>query len=190
MRQSRAEDAEIHFSFEQYSLPDQIARLRSGAIDIGLAASISDEPTGIDTDVNAMVMSRDPLMMALPMRHVLAEQSVIRELRADLGPFMLVDCCPTDANRIRELVEHSGGGVPRVEFVTSLGLLLTRVAAGEGVGLVSAAQAQDIARPDVTFRPLEPRYARMTIYLLKRQGEESVLATRFMQRARRLHVRQ
>jgi DNA-binding transcriptional LysR family regulator len=70
-----------------------------------------------------------------------------------------------------------------VEYVVSVELLLTLVAAGYGVGLIGASQAETIRRKDLMTRPLGVRGAAITTFLIRRRDDPSAALTRFIERA-------
>jgi DNA-binding transcriptional LysR family regulator len=80
------------------------------------------------------------------------------------------------------------GRARRLQFVTSIELLLTLVASGKGAGLIGAGLARTIHRHDLAFRPLRTRRPKVTTLLLRRNDDESPLITRFVERAQRVSL--
>jgi hypothetical protein len=72
------------------------------------------------------------------------------------------------------------------DHVTSLGVMLTLVGAGYGIGFAIGAQVQTWRRPDIAIRPLAGITPTLTTYLMRRQSEPSEPMKRFLQRARGL----
>ena len=54
-----------------------------------------------------------------------------------------------------------------VEYVASMDMMLTLVAAGYGVGFANAARIRVLSRPDIVMRPLATPNAIHTTYLLR-----------------------
>ncbi|MDS4056662.1 LysR substrate-binding domain-containing protein, partial [Accumulibacter sp.] len=69
-----------------------------------------------------------------------------------------------------------------VDEVTSLGVMLTLVGAGYGIGFAIASQVQTLQRPDISIRPLAGTPPMLSTYLLRRQGEPSEPMKRFIER--------
>ena len=71
-----------------------------------------------------------------------------------------------------------------VDHVISLGVLLTLVGAGYGIGFAIAAQVQALNGPDIATRPLAGGPPLLATYMLHRPGEPPEPLKRFLQRAR------
>src|SRR3546814_17460302 len=57
-----------------------------------------------------------------------------------------------------------------VDEVTSLGVMLTLVGAGYGIGFAIASQVQTLQRPDISIRPLAGIPPMLSTYLLRRRS--------------------
>ncbi|MCP5131183.1 MAG: LysR family transcriptional regulator, partial [Pseudomonadales bacterium] len=74
---------------------------------------------------------------------------------------------------------------PKVaDHVTSLGVMLTLVGAGYGIGFAIGSQVQTWQRPDIAIRPLAGTAPTLTTFLLRRQGEPSEPMKRFISRVK------
>jgi DNA-binding transcriptional LysR family regulator len=141
----------VDFSFRgEMLVPDQVAGLRAGAIDLGLLRPPVDDP-----GLRLITLRRDRLLVVLPEDHPLARRRRLRP--ADLA----------DA----DLVVHAGGGrsmmhgtvvglcraagfEPRVRHeVAETSTLVTFVAAGLGLAVVPQPVAA-LGVPGATYRPL------------------------------------
>jgi len=72
--------------------------------------------------------------------------------------------------------------LPKVaDHVTSLGVMLTLVGAGDGIGFAIGSQVQTWERPDIVIRPLADLAPTLTTYLLRRQSVPSEPMKRFIQ---------
>jgi len=71
-----------------------------------------------------------------------------------------------------------------VDEVTSLGVMLTLVGAGYGIGFAIASQVQTLQRPDISIRPLAGIPPMLSTYLLRRRGEPSEPMRRFIERVK------
>jgi hypothetical protein len=87
-------------------------------------------------------------------------------------------------HRIEAMLE--GATVKVVDRVTSLGVMLTLVGAGYGIGFAIASQVQTLQRPDIAIRPLAGTPPTLSTYVLRRQGEPSEAVKRFVERVKRM----
>lgn len=70
------------------------------------------------------------------------------------------------------------------DHAATLGVMMTLVGAGYGIGFAIAAQMASIHRPDVVIKPLVGRGLTLTTYLLRPTDEPSEPLARFVERAR------
>jgi DNA-binding transcriptional LysR family regulator len=77
---------------------------------------------------------------------------------------------------------------PKVtDRVTSMGVMLTLVAAGYGIGFAIGAPVQALQRADIAIRPLAGfKQPTLTTFLLRRQGQPSEPIKRFLARVKAL----
>lgn len=87
-------------------------------------------------------------------------------------------------HQIQAVLEGAAVSPKVVDHVTSLGVMLTLVGAGYGIGFAIASQVQTLQRPDIAIRPLAGVPPTLSTYLLRRQGEPSGAVKRFMRRVR------
>jgi len=76
-----------------------------------------------------------------------------------------------------------------VEYVASMDMMLTLVAAGYGVGFANAARMRVLNRPDIVMRPLAAQNVIHTTYLLRPESDPGTPAAisldRFIARLRK-----
>jgi len=82
------------------------------------------------------------------------------------------------------MLQDAGAPLKLVDDVTSLGVMLTLVGAGYGIGFAIASQVQTLQRPDISIRPLAGTPPMLSTYLLRRQGEPSEPMKRFIERVK------
>ena len=128
----------------------------------------------------------DPLAVIVPARHPLlahVEVPLVEALK-----FPLVLCHPESGSgcrhQIQALLQDAGTPLKLVDEVTSLGVMLTLVGAGYGIGFAIASQVQTLQRPDISIRPLAGSPPVLSTYLLRRRGEPSEPMKRFIERAK------
>jgi DNA-binding transcriptional LysR family regulator len=140
----------IELNLRELVTQDQIAALRTGGIDAGLL-----RPPLAGPDLRAARLEREPLRVALPLGHPLAEEESVDPAALDGQP--LITYPPVEGRYLHDLV-HSvlrlGGVTPgRVQHVSQTHSILALVGAGIGFALVP--QAAERLRPmDVVLRPL------------------------------------
>jgi DNA-binding transcriptional LysR family regulator len=135
--------------------PEEIApRLQAGELDLALLFEF-DEPASIE-GLTRVELLEDPLYLALPREHVLAEKSRLRlqDLRGEAW-VQTSRSSPCARHVVRSC--HAAGFEPNVSFEsddyqTVQGL----VAAGVGVALIPEL-ALSVVREDIAIRALSPR---------------------------------
>src|ERR1700722_2429105 len=151
----RARHPEVELTLAEGE-PEQIEpRLRAGEIDLALLFEFGD-PSPAD-ELARVALIEDPLYLALPREHVLAQK---RRLRLGaLGSEAWVQ--PSSASPCAQQVVrscHAAGFEPNVAFEsddyqTVQGL----VAAGGGVALIPELALNPVVREDIAIRALSPR---------------------------------
>jgi len=128
----------------------------------------------------------DPLAVVLPVRHPLAAYK--RVTLADALQHPLVLCHPQAGSGCHQQIDtllRSVDAQPTVaDHAATLGVMMTLVGAGYGIGFAVAAQTGNLHRPDVVIKPLSGRGLRLTTYLLRPADESSEPLMRFVERAR------
>jgi DNA-binding transcriptional LysR family regulator len=178
----RAEEPEIEIRLSEVPLAEQLRGLRAGDFMIGFAHTAD-----VGDGVVAEPIWRDPLVIAVPARHVLLayKEVPLHEIRG----YPLVLCDPhvcegycRELHRLLQTLEHK---LTVVEEVSSLDMMLTLVGAGYGVGFMTATKIPLSQRPDVVIRPLALDSAVMTTYLLRPDSSDlSASLERFIDRLR------
>jgi DNA-binding transcriptional LysR family regulator len=136
--------------------PEEIApRLRAGEFDLALLFEFDEPADGLD-GLKRIELLEDPMYLALPQTHPLAEKSGLRlqDLRGDAW-VQTSHSSPCARHVVRSC--HAAGFEPNVSFEsddyqTVQGL----VAAGVGVALIPEL-ALSIVREDIAIRALAPR---------------------------------
>ena len=177
----RQEEPEVEIRFFEVPLSQQLKGLHNDLLDIGFALS-----DGVNDGLVAELAWSDPLSVIVPARHPLLEHVQVK-LR-DALKFPLVLCHPDAGSGCHNQIQAVLNGaavLPKVaDHVTSLGVMLTLVGAGYGIGFAIASQVQTLNRPDIAVRPLAGTPPMLSTYLLRRRAEPSEPTKRFLERAR------
>jgi len=199
LRRTYGEDSAISIYVMQCPLSEQLRLLRSGLLDVGLTATAPDLRafaategaklpipllSGLGDDIDASPIWKDALMAVLEREHPLASLAGIDWDSLAAEQVILLGERSITSEESVTLVELNGPS-RRLEYVPSVELLLTLTAAGKGIGLIGAALAKTIHRDDLVLRPLKTSRAKITTFLLRRNGDQSPLVDRFLERVQR-----
>jgi DNA-binding transcriptional LysR family regulator len=148
---------------------DSIPRLRAGELDMALShdaalETVRDEPITIGdaapqtraAGIELVHLFDDPMYVAMPLGHPLADSSVLGLACFAEESWMLATTtsCPDSRRFLRAC--HAAGFEPRIAFQNDdYPAMLGFVAAGVGVALIPDMVTRGI-RDDVVVRPLEP----------------------------------
>ena len=181
LARSREEEPELNIRVFELPFAQQLKGLHNDLLDIGFALS-----DGVNDGLVAELAWSDPLSVIVPARHPLLEHVQVK-LR-DALKFPLVLCHPDAGSGCHNQIQAVLNGAtipPKVaDHVTSLGVMLTLVGAGYGIGFAIASQVQTLNRPDIAVRPLAGTPPMLSTYLLRRRAQPSEPTKRFLERAR------
>lgn len=181
LARNREEEPELEIRVVELPFSQQLEGLRDDLLDIGFALS-----DAVTAGLIAEAVWTDPLSVIVPARHPLLADAEVR--LDDALKFPVVLCHPEAHSGCHHQIQVvlEGATVPPrvVEQVTSLGVMLTLVGAGYGIGFAVASHVQPLPRPDIVIRPLAGVPPPLSTYLLRRQGEPSAPMKRFMRRMR------
>ena len=157
--------------------PAQVARLTSGALDVGLLRPPVRVP-----ELAVEIVAREPLLAVLPAAHPLSAQAEIRV--ADLADIPFVAYPSAARSVLHESVEkicEEHGFRPRVQLeVAETATLVAFVAAGIGVSLVPAAVA-NLAINGAVYRPLADTDITVELAFAWRRNDTSSVVTRALE---------
>jgi DNA-binding transcriptional LysR family regulator len=177
---------------------DSIPMLRSGELDMAIShdamGSEIDEhghlvviarqgPADIDgpADVELVHLFDDPMYVAMPVGHALADTDPLELASFATEPWMLAttDSCPDSRLFLRAC--HAAGFEPRIAFQNNdYPAILGFVAAGVGVALVPDMVARGV-RDDVVVRELDPAAPVRPIFAVLPSGYRSPAATAMLE---------
>lgn len=181
LAQSREEAPEVDIHIMHNTLPVQLGQLYSGLLDVAFSLSPRD-----DQQLRSVPLWKDAAVLVMRPDHSLSAQTNIAQIDADPGRLILLgEHSSAGTEPIDAWLLSSGQMLKSIEYVVSIELLLTLVAAGYGVGLISVAQAETIRRPDLIMRPLSVRGATITTFLIRRRDDPSSVVARFTELAQK-----
>jgi len=162
----RSDDPGVDYRVAYHPASEHVRWLCSGALDIAITLRASDS-----TALHCIPLWSDPAVIVLQAHADSSECS-------SLSPLFLLESSMPGRDWVSRLAHQR-----KVEYVETVDLLLTLVAAGYGMGVLSAAQAEVVQRRDLIFRPVCGSEASITTYLLSRNEDRSALTERFKERA-------
>jgi DNA-binding transcriptional LysR family regulator len=179
----RRRHPEVRLDLHELSSPAQVLALREGRVEVGFACLPVDAG-----DLASELVDEDDLVVALPRRHPLARLASVPVRALATEPFIAVDeTVEPGWARAADVAVRAAGVHPRVVQQTDTKIALVGlIAAGLGVGLVSASMAA-LGRQHVVLRPLDGLRVRLPLGLLSRKAL-SPRALRFTALARELAV--
>ena len=173
----------VTVQFSEGEPPQSLAALRAGLCDLAVAFTYDGTDAGRGEDdldgLEVIDVLTDPVAIALPVDHPLADRDVIR--LSDLSDEQWIAGCPRCRGHLLELCDQSGFR-PEVSFETEDYVAVQGfVAAGLGVALIPDLIRAATSNPDVVIRPLDPTshrriYAVTTEDLLKVPAVGATLA--------------
>jgi DNA-binding transcriptional LysR family regulator len=173
----RAAYPNISLSVAEGTTPVQLSRLRNGEIDVAVFSGYPDQ--GPDTGpLDLHHLMADPLLVALPAGHPLAERKALR--LADLASESWVEGFPESAQTLTSACQRAGFR-PRIDFeVREWSAKQGFVAAGLGIALVPTLSAC-ATWPGIVLRPLHPHDALVRdIHAATRHGNPAPSAAAFL----------
>lgn len=183
LARSREEEPELEIRVFELPFLQQLKGLHTDLLDVGFSLS-----GAVNNGLVAEPVWTDLLSVIVPARHPLLAHMQVK--LADALKYPLVLCHPEAASgchdQIQAVLEGAALPLKVVDHVTSLGVMLTLVGAGYGIGFAIASQVQALNRADITTRPLVGEPPMLSTYLLRRQGEPSEPMKRFITRAREI----
>lgn len=164
---------------EMYTEP-QFAALLAGEIDVGF---VRDEPVhALDArDLRMDVIDREPLLLALPIGHALAERGSLRlvEVAGDAFVSQPRELASTLYDRLVKLAATAGFQPTIAQHAQQINGLLALVAAGLGLALVPASM-RTVQLAGVSYVLLEDSDAYLLLAVASRAGDRSPALQQFL----------
>lgn len=152
VRLFRSRFPDVTVELVEMNSPQLEAALMANEIDLGIL-----HPPLAAAELTVHPLRPLPLVLALPSSHRLAARSVVKVADLAEEPFLIAPRAigPSIYDRIIALFDREGINPNIVQEVSPMTTLTGLVAAGAGLGLVTAGIAT-VVRPGVVFRPVRP----------------------------------
>ncbi|MEG4585232.1 LysR family transcriptional regulator [Microcoleus sp. MOSTC5] len=173
----------VKLELHELTTNEQLQRLRFGQIDIGFV-----RPPVEEEGINSEIVFREPLIVALPETHHLADRANVelRELSAE--PFILFprSLAPGLYDRIVSLCQQAGFSPIAAQEAIQMQTIVSLVAAEMGVAIVPASM-QNFQRSGVVYKALPESTCIVAIALIWR-SDPTAAVQRFLEVARQISV--
>jgi DNA-binding transcriptional LysR family regulator len=183
LARSREEEPDLEIRVFELPFGQQFRALHNDLLDIGFVLS-----DAVNDRLVAEVAWTDPLSLIVPARHPLLAYAQVRLDDALKFPLILyhAEAASGCHRQIEAALGLAAAPAKVAGHVPSLGVMLTLVGAGYGIGLAIASQVQALNRPDIATRPLAGPPPMLSTYLVRRAGEPSGPLKRFLRRTREM----
>ncbi|MDR3437899.1 LysR substrate-binding domain-containing protein [Telmatospirillum sp.] len=178
LRLFQVHDSDVHVHLRPLRSAPQLAALRSRELDFGILYS---PPPDNDQDLQFRLIVEEPVLLAMPIGHPLADMSEIRPGDLDGRPWITLPRSASQGFRERFLrIAAEAGFSPDIRFETAEPLtVLGLVGAGLGVALVQAS-IQSLSPPHVTFRRLPWLPITIRIHAVWRKTDDGSLVRKIL----------
>lgn len=159
----------LQFTLKEMVSSAQLEALAAHRIDVGFVRHVSDHDT-----LEAQLISREPLVVALPRQHPLAHKPAIAVRDLDQQPFVMY--APDEGRYFYDCIAGlfaMTGIAPR--YVYHLGqthTVISMVKAGLGVAIVPASATQ-LHSENLAFRPLSDAQLHAELYRVSRRDNDN-----------------
>jgi len=165
----REEEPAVTIRLCEVALAEQLRGLRNGVFDVGFARTAD-----VGEGIKVKALWREPLLIAMPIRHPLLAHARIPLDKLALYPMVIChpEICEGYYREVERILDGANREINVVERVISVSMMLTLVSAGYGVGFATMTQISNCPAPGVITRPLETDELALTTYLLRRADED------------------
>lgn len=159
----------LQFTLKEMVSSAQLEALAAHRIDVGFVRQVNDHAT-----LNAQLISREPLLVAMPDNHPLARQQAIAVRDLDQQAFVMY---AADEGRyfydcIAGLFAMTGVTPHYVYHLGQTHTVVSMVRAGLGVAIVPASAVQ-LHSDKLVFRPLKDAELHAELYMVSRQDNDN-----------------
>ncbi|HIK40782.1 LysR family transcriptional regulator [Thermoleptolyngbya sp. M55_K2018_002] len=182
LRGFRAAAPDVSLELHELTTDQQVQWLRDRRMDVGLVRPPVNEP-----DFCLMPLCEEPLVVALPQQHPLAQQPSVSLKDLAGKPFILFPrpLAPGLYDQIISLCQQGGFSPAIVQEAIQMQTIISLVAAEIGVAIVPLS-LQNLQRTGVVYRELQEPTPKAAIALLTRQPDPSPTVQRFLAIAQKI----
>lgn len=182
LRSFRERFPSVELDLRELSTAEQEEALLRSEIRVGILRQPVDNPVlAVET------IFQEPLVVALPETHPLAAHAEVAVHRLAGEAFVMFPrrLVPAFYDRMISLCHDNGFSLRVVQEATQMQTILSLVAAGLGVSLISSS-CQALCRSGVAYRSLTPAGLTAEVGVAWRRGDESPVLGAFLTTARRV----
>lgn len=180
----KAKEPKIDIHLHDCHCDDLIQDLQSGALDVGLTLGVGAPEHAALT---AHPLWESAAQIIVPNYHALATRDGVA-LKDITGERLLMGHRQCDCGWQAQTDHYLQSLEPKlpVKEAANITLLQALVNAGDGIGVVSAAQAERVHDAELALLPLQDQELKFQVFALQRKDDASPLVGRFMEIARKL----
>ena len=181
LQQFRTLHPAVKLELHELTTNEQLQRLRFGQIDIGFV-----RPPVEEDGINSEIVFREPLIVALPETHHLADRAQVELRELSTEPFILFprSLAPGLYDPIVSLCQEAGFSPIAAQEALQMQTIVSLVAAEMGVAIVPASM-QNFQRCGVVYKPLQESTFIVAIALIWRIAPTAAVQ-RFLEVARQI----
>lgn len=171
----------VKLELHELTTNEQLQRLRFGQIDIGFV-----RPPVEEDGINSEIIFREPLIVALPETHHLADRAKVELRQLSTEPFILFprSLAPGLYDPIVSLCQQAGFSPIAAQEAIQMQTIVSLVAAEMGVAIVPASM-QNFQRSGVVYKALPESTCIVAIALIWR-SDPTAAVQRFLEVARQI----
>ncbi|MEG4213503.1 LysR family transcriptional regulator [Microcoleus sp. S13_B4] len=171
----------VKLELHELTTNEQLQRLRFGQIDIGFV-----RPPVEEDGINSEIVFREPLIVALPQTHHLADRAKVELRELSTEPFILFprSQAPGLYDAIVSLCQQAGFSPRAAQEAIQMQTIVSLVAAEMGVAIVPASM-QNFQRSGVVYKSLPESTCIVAITLIWR-SDPTAAVQRFLEVARHI----
>lgn len=173
----RKQFPDVELNLYEWTTSKQVEELRAGRIEVGFVRGpIRDEELVVEH-----VLRGEPVVVALPEGHRLADRDTVSPKMLADEPFIMVprDKEPTGHDKYVSICHLAGFSPKVVQEAHHVHTAVALVASGVGVCFVPAS-VENLRRPGAVYRPLEDPSAEVDTDVVRQRHEPSPVLREFL----------
>lgn len=171
----------VEYELRSMSSDEQMAALQRDRIDLGLCRTTGSHVADSDP-IETIVLQREPLAVAVPTDHQLAQRSQVSLAELGAASFIGFDrqVSPSLHRELAGLLMERSINYRPIMEATEYATILGLVASGQGIALVPNS-VRTLRPPNLTFLSLTDEDASIALLLMTRRDESSPLVAQARQ---------